>query len=62
LARAGKFFLDPLSDMVDALVPRRPQLVLTELGDDAVSLGAIYVAHRAVWAGVRVSPFVALGP
>jgi predicted NBD/HSP70 family sugar kinase len=62
LARAGKDFLDPLSDMVDALVPRRPQLVLTELGDDAVSLGAIYVAHRAVWAGVRVSPFVALGP
>lgn len=62
LARAGKDFLDPLSDLVAALVPRRPRLVLTELGDDAVSLGAIYVAHQAVWAGVRVSPFVDLGP
>lgn len=62
VAHAGADFLDPLSDLVGAAVPRRPRLVLTELGDDAVSLGAIYVAHQAVWASVRTSPLVDLGP
>lgn len=61
IARAGADLLEPLAQRVNALVPRPPRMVLTELGDDAVPLGAIFVAREAAWAPVRVSPFGDLG-
>jgi predicted NBD/HSP70 family sugar kinase len=57
IARAGADLLDPLSERIRTLVPMNPEIALTALGDDAVSIGAIYVAHEAAWAGLRVSPF-----
>ena len=61
IARAGADLLGPLAERVNALVPRPPRMVLTELGDDAVPLGAIFVAREAAWAPLRVSPFGDLG-
>jgi predicted NBD/HSP70 family sugar kinase len=60
IARAGADLLNPLTQRVAALVPRPPRLVLTALGDDAVALGAIYIAHEAAWADLRVSPLADL--
>jgi predicted NBD/HSP70 family sugar kinase len=57
IARAGADLLDPLSARVRALVPMHPRIALTALADDAVSTGAIYVAHEAAWAKLQVSPF-----
>lgn len=56
VARAGSQLLDALVAKVEALVPRAPRIVLTALGDDAVALGAIYVAHQAAWSDLRASP------
>jgi len=48
LSRAGSLLLDPLKRGVDLYVPFAPEIVLSELGDEAVALGAIRFAMRTV--------------
>ena len=47
LTRSGDLLLEPVRERVRRVVPFMPQIVLTELGDDAVLYGAIALAIRA---------------
>jgi predicted NBD/HSP70 family sugar kinase len=48
VSRAGDALLEPLADRLRALVPLPPRVVLSELGDEAVALGAAKLALNAV--------------
>jgi predicted NBD/HSP70 family sugar kinase len=48
LSRAGSDLLEPLEERLRALVPLPPRVVLSELGDEAVALGAAKLALDAV--------------
>lgn len=47
LSNAGAALLDPLRRRVERLVPLAPRLVLSELGEQAVALGALRLALEA---------------
>ena len=47
LTRSGDLLLEPIRECVRRVVPFVPEIVLTELGDDAVLYGAIALAIRA---------------
>jgi predicted NBD/HSP70 family sugar kinase len=48
VSRAGGELLEPLEERLRALVPLPPRVVLSELGDEAVALGAAKLALDAV--------------
>ncbi len=48
LSHAGDMLLRPLERELAALVPITPQVVLSDLGDESVALGAVRVAVQAV--------------
>jgi predicted NBD/HSP70 family sugar kinase/biotin operon repressor len=48
LSRAGDMLLRPLVTHLDELVPIPPQVVLSDLGEEAVALGAVWLAVQTV--------------
>jgi predicted NBD/HSP70 family sugar kinase len=48
LSRAGQALLAPVERVLGGLVPRRPRLVLSSLGEEAVALGAVRLAIQSV--------------
>ena len=47
MARSGDLLLEPIKEMIGGVVPVMPQLVLSQLDDDPVVMGAIALALRS---------------
>jgi glucokinase len=54
LARSDDLLLEPIKERVRRVVPFAPEIVLTQLGDDAVLRGAIALAVRATREDISV--------
>jgi hypothetical protein len=48
VSRAGESLLAPLERRIRELVPVPPRVVLSELGDEGVALGALRLALKSV--------------
>jgi predicted NBD/HSP70 family sugar kinase len=48
LSRAGATLLDPLARRLEELVPIPPRVVLSDLGEESVALGAVRLAIQTV--------------